>query len=499
MKAAGYARVSTEEQAREGYGLPAQEQAIRSYCAAQGWELVQIYTDAGRSGKSMRGREALGELLENAHARRFERVVFWRLDRLGRNLRDLLEICDRLETSSVGIVSIQEAIDTGTATGRMIRSVLGALAEFEREVITDRIKAGYAEKARQGELVGPLPLGYRREEAGGVVADPVTSPLIREAFNRYATGEHSLRDMAAWAVEVGLRSSEGNPLDRLTIRKILTNVSYMGQVAYHMRRGGGIVSNGRHPAIVDATLFSHVQEVLKGRQRSFTPHRPFGKEPYPLSGIAVCAYDASPLLGTKASKRAVRYMRCSTAQRRGRDACQQPMVRAEILEAQVGAYVSGMRLPVEYLGAVVQELRQRQDAPDRGEAARLEREIERWRRLFVMGEIDEERYRQETRSIRRRLAEIDQPRQVLDVEQAVHYLRDVGKLWSESSKLQREFVREIFARIVVEDHYVASITPKPAYAPMFVLDRRERFGGEMARVGGVNWLPGQDSNLQPSG
>ena len=165
------------------------------------------------------------------------------------------------------------------------------------------------------------------------------------------------------------------------------------------------------------------------------------------------------------------------------------MVRTEILEAQVAAYVSGMRLPVEYLGAVVQGLRQRQDAPDRGEAARLEREIEFWRRLFVMGEIDEERYKQETRSIRRRLAEIDQPRQVLDVEQAVQYLRDVGKLWSESSKLQREFVREIFARIVVEDQQAASITPKPAYAPMFVLDRRQRFRGEVARVGGVNLAP----------
>ena len=170
-----------------------------------------------------------------------------------------------------------------------------------------------------------------------------------------------------------------------------------------------------------------------------------------------------------------------------------------MLEAQVGAYISGMRLPVEYLGAVVQELRQRQNTPDPSEAARLEREIERWRRFFVMGEIDEQRYKLETRSVRRRLAEIDQPRQVLDVEQAVYYLKDVGKLWSESSKRQREFVREIFARIVIEDQQVASITPKPAYAPMFVLDRRERFGGEMARVGGVNWLPGQDSNLQPSG
>ena len=97
-------------------------------------------------------------------AGRFQRVIFWRLDRLARNLRDLLDICDGLERIGVGIVSIQEPIDTGTAAGRIVRSFLGAVAEFERDVITDRIKAGIAEKARQGELVGPLPLGYRRVE-----------------------------------------------------------------------------------------------------------------------------------------------------------------------------------------------------------------------------------------------------------------------------------------------------------------------------------------------
>ena len=120
--AVGYIRVSTEEQVREGYGLAAQEQAIRAYCEAYACELVDIYADAGRSGKSMRGRESLARLLEDAKAGRFERVVFWKLDRLGRNLKDLLHICDVLEQASVGVVSIQESIDTGTASGRMARN-----------------------------------------------------------------------------------------------------------------------------------------------------------------------------------------------------------------------------------------------------------------------------------------------------------------------------------------------------------------------------------------
>lgn len=480
--AAGYVRVSTDEQVREGYGLAAQWQAVHSYCAAQSWELAEVYSDAGRSGKSLRGREALARLLDDAERRRFERVVFWKLDRLARNLRDLLDICDRLEAAGVGIVSIQEGIDTGTAAGRMYRNVLGSLAEFERELIVERIKAGIAEKARQGELVGPLPLGYTRDESGAITPDRVVAPLIRDAFARYATGEHSLREMARWANELGLRSLEGNCIDRLSVRKILTNVAYMGQVAYYSRRGGGVVAKGKHPAIVDAALFAEVQKTLTCRRRYTPPARPFGREPYPLSGVAACGACGAPLLGCASivlGKYRYRHMRCSTAQRQGREACPQPMVRAEVLEAQIAAYVGGMRLPPEYLGEVVAELRRRQQsAPaDPSEVEGLGREVERWRRLFVLGEIDEERYRREASPLRRRLAELQRPREVLDVEQAVKYLRDVGSLWAQSPRrLQKEFVREVFQRIVVEGPEVAAITPQPLYAPLFVLDRRERFG-----------------------
>lgn len=262
MRAVGYLRVSTTEQAREGYSLSAQQQAVRAYCQAHGWELVESYADAGRSGKSLQGRDELARLLEDAQAGNFERVVFWRLDRLGRNLRDLLDICDRLEVSGVGVVSIQEAIDTGTAAGRMIRNIMGALAEFERETVVKRIKAGMTEKARQGKIVGPLPLGYRRDSEGAIVTEPATASLVRAAFDRYATGRYSLRDMTQWAAEIGLRSTERNPLDRLSISKVLTNPTYCGQVAFHQRRGGGIVAKGNHPAIVDVWGRS-----LKSRRR----------------------------------------------------------------------------------------------------------------------------------------------------------------------------------------------------------------------------------------
>ena len=141
------------------------------------------------------------------------------------------------------------------------------------------------------------------------------------------------------------------------------------------------------------------------------------------------------------------------------------MVRAEPVEEQLAAYVSGMRLPPESLGEVVAELRRRQTVPhERGDADKLQREVERWRRLFVLGEIDEERYRRETRPLKQRLAELERPKEVLDVERALNYLRDMGALWAESPRhLHREFVREIFQRIIVKGREIAAITPKPSY------------------------------------
>ena len=503
MKAVAYLRVSTTEQATDGYSIPAQRRAVESYCQSQGWELVEVYADEGRSGKSIEGREALARLLQDAQAGLFERAIVLRLDRLGRNLRDLLRVCDELEAAGVGVVSVREAIDTGTAAGRMMRSILGSLAEFEREVIVSRIQAGIEEKARSGELVGPLPLGYRRNEAGSVVLDAATAPLVRAAFERYALGDRSLREMGQWAADAGLKSGERNPLDRLSIRKMLINVAYRGDVSFHARAGDGFTVKGHHPALVSEETFESVQKTLARRRRA-APHarKPFGREPYPLSGILTCAYDGVPFVGQKAGKAGQRYLRCTTTARRGRDACQQPMVRADVVEQQVAEYVGQMRLPPEALGAVVEELRRREERPDHDPAAakRTEGQMERWKRLFVLGEIDELRYREEVAPLRKLAAELERPVETVDAERALRQLRDVGALWSESPRQQqREFVREVFEQMELRGPQLTTITPRPRYAPFFVLDRRERFGGEMGAVGGAVWLPGQDSNLQPSG
>ena len=154
-RAAGYIRVSTERQAKEGLSLPEQEGRIRAYAEAHGWELVEVFADRGVSGRRD-DRPALGRLLGELD--RIDRLIIPKLDRLGRSNRHLLDVFDRLDAADVELVSVSEAIDTSTPIGKLLRSVLSAMAEFEADNISERVKAVTERRARGGgHHGGPRP------------------------------------------------------------------------------------------------------------------------------------------------------------------------------------------------------------------------------------------------------------------------------------------------------------------------------------------------------
>ncbi len=147
MRAAIYARVSTLDQEPEN-----QLQELRRYIEARGWTAVQ-YVDRGVSGAKDR-RPALDQLLTNARRRRFDVLVCWRLDRLGRNLRHLITLLDELQALGVAFVSLAEGIDATTPAGKLQMHILGAIAEFERERIRERVLAGLQRARTQGKRLG---------------------------------------------------------------------------------------------------------------------------------------------------------------------------------------------------------------------------------------------------------------------------------------------------------------------------------------------------------
>lgn len=160
MRAAIYARVSTFDQEPEN-----QLQELRRYCEVRGWTSIE-FVDRGISGAKDR-RPALDELLAAAKRRKFDVVVCWRLDRLGRNLKHLVTLLDELQALGVAFVSMGEGIDCTTPAGKLQLHILVALAEFERGRIQERVKAGLARAKAQGVRLGRPPTNRTRAPRGG--------------------------------------------------------------------------------------------------------------------------------------------------------------------------------------------------------------------------------------------------------------------------------------------------------------------------------------------
>jgi DNA invertase Pin-like site-specific DNA recombinase len=195
MRAAIYARVSTLDQEPEN-----QLVELRGYVEARGWSAIE-YVDHGVSG-TKESRPALDALVTDAKRRKFDVLVCWRLDRLGRNLRHLILLLDELNALGIGFVTLGEGIDTTSPTGRLVLHVLGAISEFERERIRERVMAGLQRARTQGRRLGRPQATIPAERLATVAHLSLTDGAValgvsRSTLKRWRRGQKSLFIRAA--------------------------------------------------------------------------------------------------------------------------------------------------------------------------------------------------------------------------------------------------------------------------------------------------------------
>jgi DNA invertase Pin-like site-specific DNA recombinase len=225
-KALGYIRVSTDGQARDGVSLEAQKDKIRRWADDHGYELEGIVEDAGISGKAMKNRPGLQQVL--ARVRRGGAVVVYSLSRLARSTRDTIAIADDLEKRGVDLVSLTEALDTTSAAGRMLFRLLAVLGEFERDLISERTSLALRHLQRQGRYIGGrVPFGFSR--AGQLVRkNSKEQAVVRLAHELRAAG-HSYQKTSRVLAEQGHMNRKGKPFGPFQIQRMTSRVDKAAQ------------------------------------------------------------------------------------------------------------------------------------------------------------------------------------------------------------------------------------------------------------------------------
>ena len=165
MKAVGYTRVSTEEQAREGISLDNQRAKIKVYCELNDLDLVEIIEDAGKSGKDL-NRDGIQSLLGIIRTRAVDAVVVYKLDRLSRRVKDTLTLMDLIEKKCVAFHSITERIDTKSAMGKFFLNIMASMNQWERDTISERTRDALHHKIDLGERAGQIPYGWTLDHDG---------------------------------------------------------------------------------------------------------------------------------------------------------------------------------------------------------------------------------------------------------------------------------------------------------------------------------------------
>ena len=306
-----YTRVSTAAQT-EGYSLEAQQERLREYADYKNLEIAGEYCDAGKSGKSIVGRPAFLQMLDDISSEKdnISFVLVFKLSRFGRNAADILKSLQLLEDYEVDLICVEDAIDSSTPGGKLTLTILSAVAEIERENINVQFMAGKMQKILNGGWPGgPAPYGYRSVNKE-LVVEPEEAEIVKLIFDRYIQDDGTMNGVAIWLNNNGysrISKGEVKPFTYDFIVNVLDNPTYHGKINYFRRTNiKGIRKNpkdavevdGIHEAIIDEDLWQQAREkreASSGRQEKVDEPDRVSL----LSGLIKCPACGNGLIATK--------------------------------------------------------------------------------------------------------------------------------------------------------------------------------------------------------
>lgn len=320
-----YTRVSTTIQI-EGYSLDAQKARMKAFAEYNDYEIVGEYEDAGKSGKSIEGRAEFNKMLEDIKSGKdgVSFVLVFKLSRFGRNAADVLSTLQVMQDFGVNLVCVEDGIDSSKDAGKLMISVLSAVAEIERENIRVQTMEGRIQKAREGKWNGGFaPYGYKLEN-GQLIINEEEAKAIRVIFDRYVHTTTGANGLAKYLANHGIykikRQNGKSPLfNAALIRKIIKNPVYCGKIAYGRRRTEKVhgtrneyklveqddylLVDGLHEAIVPEELWHEAQVKAVAQAKKYERiDRGNETKIHLLSGIVKCPICGAGMYGNKSIK-----------------------------------------------------------------------------------------------------------------------------------------------------------------------------------------------------
>ena len=414
-----YCRVSTEEQSENGYSIDEQERLLEEWCKKMGYVIYKCYSDRGISGKNIKDRPALKELLSDAKAGKFDMVISWKINRVSRKLEDVLKIVNILEENNITFKSYSEPFETDTPAGRMQFQMMALIGEFERGTISQNIKMGMCAKVKSGNWCGGRVLGYDlvpnnspEEEKKGknkLEINEKEAEIVRFIFNEYSKGK-GYKAITNQINKLGYKTKKGNDFSVGSIRDILTNPVYIGEIRYNVRQNWSekrrrninpnpIRVKGKHEAIIDRELWDKVQLILESKKGK--PSRIYDGE-YPLTGILRCPKCGAGMVISRTtntladgSKKRIAYYCCGNWKNKGTSVCNSNTIRVDKANEYVFKKIEELVSNEAMIKAVVKNInKERKDKvkPAKRLLGAIDKELEkldkRKRKIFEAYEDD---------------------------------------------------------------------------------------------------------------
>lgn len=480
MNAALYIRVSTDEQANEGFSIEAQKRRLIAYAESQDWQIYDIFIDDGYSAKDL-NRPAMQQMIKDIKSSLFDVVLVYKLDRMTRSTSDCNDLLKLFEKHSVKFQSCTESFETRTAAGRLFIRLVADIAQWERETIAERVRMGMEQKALEGKRPGGvIPYGYDNE--GNLIPDE--AELIRSVRELYVEGDgnsrYGFRSIAALLNRQG-KLRRGSLWTAATVKYTLENPYYAGIILFGSKTSEGkyashrreerslhvVRADGKHPTIFTSDEYEEVRNLMS----RFGDYGYSRNTEYWFSGILRCGKCGSHMFGRLSTKRsringdAVRtpYYMCNNRHRKG--SCDMPMFRQIHVEHLVLQYIKKIRTDYALLKQETGQSEKKTKQIEK-EIARLKQELKtiqdrrkKWQYLFAENAVSLDDLKARTQEENEREVAVQSRIQVLadtldslaGTNTTIKRLNDFEEIWSEIEEdaERAELIRSIFRQITL--------------------------------------------------